>query len=158
MMSVLGMTYSDEERLDCLKYRLEAPSTDLGSWGHEYMRHLALEIGREFQNRLNEDKSTDDVTDLASNLVPFFLKHNAEADAVDILSELEMIDQIEQYIDENTYARVALYMIRYALVPLLQRSILTLPATSRSSHTPTTTSSSAQPTASTAHTSNTHKQ
>ncbi|KAJ4323587.1 proteasome regulatory particle base subunit [Neodidymelliopsis sp. IMI 364377] len=117
MLSVLGMTYSDEERLDCLKYRLQAPSTDLGSWGHEYMRHLALEIGREFQNRLNDDKSTDDVTDLASNLVPFFLKHNAEADAVDILSELEMIDQIEQYIDENTYARVCLYMV--GIVPLL---------------------------------------
>ncbi|KAH7398190.1 26S proteasome non-ATPase-like protein regulatory subunit 2 [Pyrenochaeta sp. MPI-SDFR-AT-0127] len=117
MLSVLGMTYSDEERLDCLKYRLQAPSTDLGSWGHEYMRHLALEIGREFQNRLNEDKSTDDVTDLASNLVPFFLKHNAEADAVDILSELEMIDQIEQYIDENTYPRVCLYMV--GIVPLL---------------------------------------
>jgi 26S proteasome regulatory subunit N1 len=116
-MSVLGMTYSDEERLDCLKYRLQAPSTDLGSWGHEYMRHLALEIGREFQNRLNEDKSTDDVTDLASNLVPFFLKHNAEADAVDILSELEMIDQVEKYIDENTYARVCLYMV--GIVPLL---------------------------------------
>ncbi|CAN9201903.1 unnamed protein product [Alternaria alternata] len=117
MMSVLGMTYSDEDRLDCLKYRLEAPSTDLGSWGHEYMRHLALEIGTEYQNRLNDDKSTDDVTDLASNLVPFFLKHNAEADAVDILSELEMIDQIEQYIDENTYSRVALYMV--SNVPLL---------------------------------------
>ncbi|KAF1362795.1 26S proteasome non-ATPase-like protein regulatory subunit 2 [Lizonia empirigonia] len=117
MLSVLGMTYSDEERLDCLKYRLQAPSTDLGSWGHEYMRHLALEIGREFQNRMNDDKPTDDVTDLASTLVPFFLKHNAEADAVDILSELEMIDQIEQYIDENSYARVCLYMV--GIVPLL---------------------------------------
>jgi 26S proteasome regulatory subunit N1 len=117
MLSVLGMTYSDEDRLDCLKYRLQAPSTDLGSWGHEYMRHLALEIGREYQNRLNEDKSTDDITDLASNLVPFFLKHNAEADAVDILSDMEMIDQIEKYIDENTYARVCLYMV--GLVPLL---------------------------------------
>jgi len=112
MMSVLGMTYSDEERLEVLKYRLQAPSTDLGSWGHEYMRHLALEIGREFQNRLNDEEATDDVTELASTLVPFFLKHNAEADAVDILTELEMIDQIEQYIDENTYARVCLYMIR----------------------------------------------
>src|ERR1700735_4624477 len=117
MLSVLGMTYSDEERLDCLKYRLQAPSTDLGSWGHEYMRHLALEIGREFQNRLNDDKPTDDITDLALTLVPFFLKHNAEADAVDILSELEMIEQIEQYLDEDTYSRVCLYMV--SMVPLL---------------------------------------
>ncbi|KAF2492197.1 26S proteasome non-ATPase-like protein regulatory subunit 2 [Lophium mytilinum] len=111
MLSVLGMTYSDEERLDCLKYRLQAPSTDLGSWGHEYMRHLALEIGREFQSRLNDDKATDDITDLALTLVPFFLKHNAEADAVDILSELEMIESIEEHLDENIYSRVCLYMI-----------------------------------------------
>lgn len=112
MLSVLGMTYSDEDRLDCLKYRLQAPSTDLGSWGHEYMRHLALEIGKEFQNRLNDDSSTDDITDLTLALVPFFLKHNAEADAVDILSDLEMIESIEQYLDENTYARVCNYMVR----------------------------------------------
>ncbi|KAF1948382.1 26S proteasome non-ATPase-like protein regulatory subunit 2 [Byssothecium circinans] len=117
MLSVLGMTYSDEDRLDCLKYRLQAPSTDLGSWGHEYMRHLALEIGREYQKRLNDDNGTDDITDLALTLVPFFLKHYAEADAVDILSELEMIDQIEKFVDENTYSRVCLYMV--GTVPLL---------------------------------------
>ncbi|KAF2240992.1 26S proteasome non-ATPase-like protein regulatory subunit 2 [Trematosphaeria pertusa] len=117
MLSVLGMTYSDEDRVDCLKYRLQAPSTDIGSWGHEYMRHLALEIGKEFQTRLNDDKSTDDITDLAVSLIPFFLKHNAEADAVDLLSDLEMIDQIEQYLDEDTYARVCLYMV--STVPLL---------------------------------------
>lgn len=75
------------------------------------MRHLALEIGQEFQSRLNDDKATDDLTELALTLVPFFLKHNAEADAVDILSELEMIEQIVQYLDENTYGRVCLYMV-----------------------------------------------
>ncbi|KAF2459170.1 armadillo-type protein [Lineolata rhizophorae] len=117
MLSVLGMTYSDEDRLDCLKYRLKAPSKDLGSWGHEYMRHLALEIGQEYQTRINDDKATDDLTDLALMLVPFFLKHNAEADAVDILSELEMIEEIEQYLDENTFGRVCLYMV--SMVPLL---------------------------------------
>jgi 26S proteasome regulatory subunit N1 len=112
MLSALGMTYSDEDRHDCLKYRLQSPSQDLGSWGHEYMRHLALEIGQEFQTRLNDDKSTDDLTDLAIALVPYFLKHNAEADAVDILSELEMIEQIVEYLDENTFSRVCLYMVR----------------------------------------------
>lgn len=124
MLSVLGMTYSDEERLDCLKYRLLAGSTkDLGSWGHEYMRHLALEIGREFSNRLNDDKPTEDLVELALTLVPFFLKHNAEADAVDILSELEMIEQIPQYLDKETYQRVCLYMIRYVGRRLSLRSV-----------------------------------
>ncbi|KAF2747909.1 26S proteasome non-ATPase-like protein regulatory subunit 2 [Sporormia fimetaria CBS 119925] len=117
MLSVLGMTYSDEDRLDCLKYRLQAPSTDLGSWGHEYMRHLALEIGKEYQNRVNGEQGTDDITELAMTLVPFFLQHNAEADAVDILSDLEMIDQIEQHLDDKTYEKVCLYMV--STVPLL---------------------------------------
>ncbi|KAG8628075.1 hypothetical protein KVT40_003948 [Elsinoe batatas] len=116
-LSVLGMTYSDEDRLDTLKYRLLAPSKDLGSWGHEYMRHLALEIGYDYQKRLNEDKDADELTQLALTLVPFFLKHNAEADAVDILSELEMIEQVGEHVDKDTYARVCLYMV--SMVPLL---------------------------------------
>jgi 26S proteasome regulatory subunit N1 len=117
-LSVLGMTYSDDEdRRDTLKYRLLAPSTDIGSWGHEYMRHLALEIGQEYQKRVDDDKDIEDLHQLTSTLVPYFLKHNAEADAVDILSELEMIDEIKQHVDENTYARVCLYMV--SMVPLL---------------------------------------
>lgn len=118
ILSVLGMTYSDEgDRRDTLKYRLLAPSTDLGSWGHEYMRHLSLEIGEEREKRLDEEQSTSDLTNLAHTLVPFFLSHNAEADAVDILSELEIIENIKDHVDENTYARVCLYMV--SMVPLL---------------------------------------
>ncbi|CAK4030457.1 26S proteasome non-ATPase regulatory subunit 2 [Lecanosticta acicola] len=117
-LSVLGMTYSDDEdRRDTLKYRLLAPGTDIGSWGHEYMRHLALEIGQEYQKRLDDDNGTDEIMKLVLTLVPFFLSHNAEADAVDILSELEMIESIKDHLDENTYARVCLYMV--TMVPLL---------------------------------------
>src|ERR1700761_2760869 len=117
MLSVLGMTYSDEDRRDTLKYRLLSPSKDLGSWGHEYMRHLALEIGEEYQKRMDDDAPIDDLRALAFELVPFFLKHNAEADAVDILSELEEIERIIDYLDDNTYSRVCLYMV--SMVPLL---------------------------------------
>ena len=106
------MTYSDEDRLDSLNYRLLAPSTDLGSWGHEYIRHLALEIGQEYLNRLNDDKEYQDLMDLADVIVPYFVQHNAEADAVDLLSELEMIEKISTYLDENTFERVCLYMVR----------------------------------------------
>ncbi|KAI5362957.1 putative armadillo-like helical, 26S proteasome non-ATPase regulatory subunit RPN1 [Septoria linicola] len=117
-LSVLGMTYSDDEdRRDTIKYRLLAPGTDIGSWGHEYMRHLALEIGQEYEVRQQEERDSEDITSLALTLVPFFLKHNAEADAVDILSELEMIEHIKDHLDENTYSRVCLYMA--SMVPLL---------------------------------------
>ncbi|KAI9045218.1 26S proteasome regulatory complex [Aspergillus affinis] len=111
MLSVLGMTYGDEEKLETLKYRLLTKSEDLGSWGHEYIRHLALEIGQEYQNRLNAEKDVQDLIDLALSLVPYFLSHNAEADAVDLLSELEIIEEIPRFLDENTYSRVCLYMV-----------------------------------------------
>lgn len=118
-LSVLGMTYSDDEdRRDTLKYRLLTRSSkDLGAWGHEYMRHLALEIGQEYQKRLDDEQDTEEIAQLTRQLVPYFLSHNAEADAVDILSELEMIEEITGFVDENTYSRVCLYMV--SMVPLL---------------------------------------
>lgn len=119
------MTYSDEDRLDTLKYRILADkstapdvSKDLGGWGHEYMRHLSLEIGTAHQRLLNGEKVDIEgvepqlLIDLAFTLVPFFLKHNAEGDAVDILSELEEIEQLPRFLDENIYERVCLYIVR----------------------------------------------
>lgn len=111
VLSVLGMTQGDEEKLDTLKYRLLSPSEDLGSWGHEYVRHLALEIGQDYQRRMTDDVDAQELIELARTLVPYFLSHNAEADAVDILSELERIQEIPHYLDENTYTRVCLYMV-----------------------------------------------
>ncbi|KAI9827154.1 MAG: proteasome regulatory particle base subunit [Thelocarpon impressellum] len=117
ILSVLGMTYSDENRVDSLKYRLLAPSDEIGSWGHEYVRHLALELGQEYQKRLADDRPYQDLVNLALSLVPFFLSHNAEADAVDLLSELEIIEEIPKFLDEITYHRVCLYMV--SMVSLL---------------------------------------
>ncbi|KAI0117763.1 armadillo-type protein [Nemania sp. FL0031] len=111
VLSVIGMTYSDEERQDTLKYRLLSPSQDIGSWGHEYTRHLALEIGEVYAKRVAADEKVSDLVDLARILVPLFLKNNAEADAVDLMSELEIIEQLEDFVDENTYSRVCLYLV-----------------------------------------------
>ncbi|KAK5660313.1 hypothetical protein OQA88_12853 [Cercophora sp. LCS_1] len=111
VLSVIGMTFSDEDRQDTLKYRLLAPTSDIGSWGHEYVRHLALEIGEVYGKRIAADESTTELVDLALVLVPLFLKSNAEADAVDLMSELEIIDQLPKFVDENTYSRVCLYMV-----------------------------------------------
>ncbi|KAK0751176.1 armadillo-type protein [Schizothecium vesticola] len=111
VLSVIGMTFSDEDRQDTLRYRLAAPTLDIASWGHEYVRHLALEIGIVHNKRISADESTTELVDLALVLVPLFLKTNAEADAVDLMSELETIDKLAQFVDEDTYARVCLYMV-----------------------------------------------
>src|SRR3569833_355129 len=111
VLSVIGMTYSDEDRQDTLKYRLLAPTEDIASWGHEYVRHLALEIGEVFAKRITAEEQTSDLVELALVLVPLFLKSNAEADAVDLMSELEIIEELPKFVDEDTYARVCLYMV-----------------------------------------------
>lgn len=111
VLSVIGMTFSDEDRQDTLKYRLLAPTGDIASWGHEYTRHLALELGEVFTKRQNADEPYQDLLDLALVLVPLFLKSNAEADAVDLMSELEMIEDLPHFLDEETYSRVCLYMV-----------------------------------------------
>lgn len=111
VLSVIGMTFSDEDRQDTLKYRLLSPTQDIGSWGHEYTRHLALEIGEVYGKRVAAEEPVKDLIDLALVLVPLFLKSNAEADAVDLMSELEIIEQLPKFVDENTYSRVCLYLV-----------------------------------------------
>ncbi|RFU32860.1 hypothetical protein B7463_g3444, partial [Scytalidium lignicola] len=114
VLSVIGMTFSDEDRQDTLKYRLLAPTSDIGSWGHEYTRHLALEIGEVYNKRVTAEEPYQDLIDLALVLVPLFLKSNAEADAVDLLSEIEIIEEISKFLDEDTYPRACLYMVSMA--------------------------------------------
>lgn len=118
ILSVLAMTYSDEGKLECLKYRLLSTDDTIADWGHEYIRNLALEIGESYQEKLgSDDEYISKLIHLSTKIVPFFLKHNAEADAVDFLLEIESIDKLPQYIDESTFARVCLYMV--SCVPLL---------------------------------------
>ncbi|KAF8801079.1 26S proteasome regulatory complex, non-ATPase subcomplex, Rpn1 subunit [Phlegmacium glaucopus] len=138
ILSVLAMTYSDTQPRGTLRYRLlsaslrpsNSPLADPGTWGHEYVRHIAAELGEEFTVRegeiLGQPEGADqlaepdvklpgtieDLRELAKQCARFFLDHNAEPDAVDLLEELEIIDEITLLVDENTYGRVCQYMIR----------------------------------------------
>lgn len=106
------MTYAEEGQRESLRYRfIGSTEEDIGSWGHEYVRHLSAEIMQEYEARTEKEESTDDLVKLALQIVPFFLKHNAEADAVDLLLELESIEELPQFVDKNTYERVCLYMV-----------------------------------------------
>jgi 26S proteasome regulatory subunit N1 len=137
------MTYSDTEVRGTLRYRLRSAALrssgststsivdpDPGSWGHEYVRHLAAELGEEYTARAEgaeaegEQLGTDaELHALATQCATFFLGHNAEPDAVDLLEEMEIIDQIVDLVDGNTYARVCTYMIRlvqHFSIPLIE--------------------------------------
>ena len=122
------MTYSDTRPRETLRYRLlsnqmsTSPSPP-GLWGHEYIRHLSAELGAEFTIRRETEApgeplpdvttgSVEDQRNLAYICATFLLEHNAEADAVDLLEELECVDKITELVDENTFTRVCQYMVR----------------------------------------------
>nr|CAA70948.1 19S regulatory cap region of 26S protease subunit 2 [Schizosaccharomyces pombe] len=110
ILSVLGMSYSNTSKHESLKYRLQGVTTDPSLWGHEYVRHLASEIEEEFASRQEEEAPTDDLMELALTIVPFFLTHNAEADAIDLLQELGAIEKVVPFVELDNASRVCLYI------------------------------------------------
>uniref|UniRef100_W5KX25 26S proteasome non-ATPase regulatory subunit 2 n=1 Tax=Astyanax mexicanus TaxID=7994 RepID=W5KX25_ASTMX len=109
VVSVLAMTMSGER--ECLKYRLLGSQEELASWGHEYVRHLAGEVAKEWQEIEEGDKvQQETLLKLVKEIVPYNMAHNAEHEACDLLMEIEHLDMLEMYIDENAYAKVCLYL------------------------------------------------
>lgn len=53
-----------------------------------------------------------ELTKLIGEIVPYLMEHNTEAEACDLLMEVEKIGDLEQYVDENAYQRVCLYLKR----------------------------------------------
>uniref|UniRef100_H2YBF9 26S proteasome non-ATPase regulatory subunit 2 n=1 Tax=Ciona savignyi TaxID=51511 RepID=H2YBF9_CIOSA len=130
IISVLGMTISEER--ECLKYRLLGSQEDIGSWGHEYVRHLSGEVANEWQDIDAEEEDTKEKLAklLAIDVVPYDMKHNAETEACDLLMEIEKLEMLVTFVDKTTYSRVCLYLVScvpYAAEPentnLLQTAV-----------------------------------
>ncbi|KAK5639354.1 hypothetical protein RI129_011846 [Pyrocoelia pectoralis] len=112
IISVLAMTMGKGRQ--CLHYRLRSTLDGIGDWGHEYIRHLSGEIAAEWAEFTGENESETHVKkqliQLVCQIVPYNMAHNAEAEACDLLMEIERLDLLEQYVDENVYPRVCLYL------------------------------------------------
>lgn len=76
-------------------------------------RHLAGEVAKEWQEIEEGDKAQQEtLLKLVKEIVPYNMAHNAEHEACDLLMEIEHLDMLEMYIDENAYAKVCLYLTR----------------------------------------------
>jgi 26S proteasome regulatory subunit N1 len=123
MMSVLAMTMASHGSRECLKYKLQGSSVNVSAWGHEYVRSLSGEISEEYNQRLVDTPAEEgepdvvDLMNLVDDILPWQMKHNAEAEAVDLLLEvcsLPKLMELPDLIDERNYQRVCLYLIRSA--------------------------------------------
>lgn len=138
VLAVLAMTMGKHEDRESLKFKLSgmkdyailtkrgdganADEDNLGSWGHEFVRSLAGEIGLEYNARVidgadpEDDAPFADLLGMVDVIVPFHVSHNAEAEAVDLLIEVQRLKKLLELdtIDANNYGRICLYLIKTA--------------------------------------------
>eukprot|EP00611_Tribonema_gayanum_P029823 TRINITY_DN8105_c0_g1_i1.p1 TRINITY_DN8105_c0_g1~~TRINITY_DN8105_c0_g1_i1.p1 ORF type:complete len:485 (+),score=197.98 TRINITY_DN8105_c0_g1_i1:248-1702(+) len=131
VLSIMAMTTAAPGARDSLRYKLAGNVKELGQWGHEFLRTLAGQIGEEYSARItgeapaggegeakpeDEEPDVSDLMVLVDEIVPFHLQHNAEAEAVDLLVEVQRLPKLLElpFVDDKNYERVCLYLLRMA--------------------------------------------
>mmetsp|Transcript_9187 Transcript_9187/g.21906 ORF Transcript_9187/g.21906 Transcript_9187/m.21906 type:complete len:931 (-) Transcript_9187:26-2818(-) len=138
VLAVLAMTMGKPQDRESLNFKLSGTKDydtlatkgaasknaedNLGSWGHEFVRSLAGEIGQEYTQRVidgadpDSDEAFKDILAMVHVIVPFHLTHNAEAEAIDLLIEVQRLKFLLQLdsINEHNYQRICLYLIKTA--------------------------------------------
>lgn len=89
-------------------------------------RHVSGELALEYADLMAAKESVDHLVALVEEIVPYDMQHNAEAEACDLLMELERIASVISYVDESTYPRVCLYLFRYVLEAWHPLSVLVM--------------------------------
>lgn len=108
------MVASDEGSNESLKFCLEGSRKNLIEWGHEYLRSLAGEIGQDYNKRVEESQSVDELMYLVDIIIPHFMKNHEEPEAVDLLMEVESLERILNFTNDSNYERVCNYLLSCA--------------------------------------------
>ncbi len=116
VLSALAMTSAREGARDTLRFKLAAGDGEVSRWGHEYVRHLAGEVGEEFHARgaAEPPQAVDDLMALAAAIVPWDMAHNAEPEGVDLALEVDRLDLVVAAVDAGNAARTCLYLLAAA--------------------------------------------
>ena len=123
VLSMLAVTTAEGGTRESLEFKLQGTPADLASWGHEYVRHLAGEIGEEYNERLADakkpesaikGKAEDLLPMILEHMVPFFIEHNAESEAIDLLCEVGMLGKLIEHVDKTNCERIVMYLSQVA--------------------------------------------
>ena len=118
VLSVLGMTMAADDVRESLNFRLLGSKEDLACWGHEYIRNLTGEIAAEHAARTTAapPASVADLKPLVDQIVDFYLKHNAECDACDLMLEVDRLGDLVPLVsaEGDAHERIGAYLARCA--------------------------------------------
>jgi 26S proteasome regulatory subunit N1 len=119
VLSVLAMTLGNEDERESLHFKLRGTAEAPHLWGHEFVRHLAGEIAREYDSINVPDSAVpkaphaakiEQLHTLVDDIVPFLITSNAEPEAVDLLIEVDSLKKLPSLADEHNFARVCRYL------------------------------------------------
>ena len=79
-------------------------------------RHLSEEIHVEYSLRTTSGEPVEDLFDLTKQIVPYFMSHNAETDACDLLMEIDRLEHLLEVVELTTYQRLCIYLTRQVMV------------------------------------------
>lgn len=102
---------SKDDETEALAYCLLGSRKELVGWGHEYLRCLAGQIGQEFAKRMETEEPVDEINQLVDQIIPEFINHNEEPEAVDLLLEVERLGALIQFTNPNNFERVCNYLL-----------------------------------------------
>ncbi len=111
ILTVINETDENGKELTILSYVLTGSKKDITSWGQEYIRSLCSDIGKEYTERLDKEEPKNDLLDLVKIIVPYLIKQRCESDAIDLLIEVDCIKDILEFINENNYKKICLYLL-----------------------------------------------
>ena len=96
LISVLAITMSALDSKECLQYVLEGTKAGITNWGHEYLRKLCGDITMEYKKRVdaNGDVELKDLQFLIDDIVTYYMQHNIEHEAVDLLLEINRLPML----------------------------------------------------------------
>ncbi|OHS94361.1 Proteasome/cyclosome repeat family protein [Tritrichomonas foetus] len=100
-----------EKTFDILIYRLACPIENIGCWGHEYVRCLTLVLVRAYENP-TDFSNTEQLEPLINQISRYYMEHNDEPDACDLLLKVGKLEDIIQLIDEESHKRVCTYLLQ----------------------------------------------
>ena len=114
ILTVVSEKDEEGNELTILSYVLSGTRKDITSWGIEYVRSLCSDIGQEYNIRLEKGEPINELIDLVKMFAPYLIKQHCESDAIDLLIEVESLDEIKNFINENNYKKVCLYLLSIA--------------------------------------------
>ena len=111
ILTVINEKDENDKELTILQYVLTGTKKDTTSWGQEYVRSLCSDIGQEYNERINKDEPINDLLDLVKIIAPYLIEQHCESDAIDLLIEVDCINDIKDFINENNYKKICLYLL-----------------------------------------------